>query len=204
MLNSLLKKMIKVGLTGGIGSGKSIIIKIFSSIGIPVYIADEKAKILMNSNFILQKSLIKEFGDEVYANNKLNAKYLSEIIFNNKNALNKINSIVHPFVMSDFVQWAQNQQHANYVLMESAILFETGLYKEFDKIISVTAPENLRIKRIINRDKLSKDEIKRRIENQYNDEERLALSDYVIKNDEDELVIPQILKIHNEIIKTIN
>ncbi len=193
--------MLKIGLTGGIGSGKSVVVKIFQLLDIPVYIADTEAKRIMNTCKTVQKQLISTFGSAVYAEkNKIDRKFLASLIFNNPDALKQINAIVHPAVRNDFQQWCKTQKEAPYVIQESAILFDTGENVSFDKIITVTADESLRIERIISRDHTTKEEILSRIKNQLSDDIRIAQSDFVIYNNT-ELLLPQVLKIHQELLK---
>ncbi|MBN2519596.1 MAG: dephospho-CoA kinase [Bacteroidales bacterium] len=191
--------MIKVGLTGGIGSGKSVISKIFRILDIPVYFADQRAKELMENNEIIKSKLMDIFGKKIYHKNKLQRKLLSQIIFKDGKLLQKVNSIVHPIVRDDFIEWMKYKTGYKYVIEEAAILFETGYYKEFDKIITVIAPVDLRIQRIILRDNTTENEVKQRMKNQWEDEDKIKYSDYIIINDDKELVIPQVLKIHKEL-----
>jgi len=187
--------MLKVGLTGGIGTGKSIAGKVFSLMGIPVYISDLEAKRLMNENLIIREQLIAKFGKSVYLQNKqLNRKYLADIIFNQPDALKEVNAIVHPVVREDFAKWCEASNQAPYVIQESAILFDTGLYKNFDKIICITAQEEIRISRVMKRDKVSEKSVKERIKNQISETVKVEKSDYVIYNNS-ELIIPQIINI---------
>ncbi len=190
--------MIIVGLTGGIGSGKTIVCKVFEKLNIPIYSADIEAKKLMNSNFEIKSKLISEFGKNVYRNNSLNKKFLANIIFNNKKKLHFVNSVVHPIVKKHIKNWV-SMQTSNYVIIENAILFESGFDKIANKIITVTAPEELKIQRVIKRDDSTYEEVKSRINNQMPDEYKIKKSDFVIKNDNEQLILPQILKIHKEI-----
>ncbi len=190
--------MIIVGLTGGIGSGKTIVCKVFEKLNIPVYSADTEAKKLMNSDYKIKSKLISEFGNNVYRNNSLNKKFLANIIFNNKKKLLFVNSVVHPVVKKHIKNWI-SQQTSNYVIIENAILFESGFDKIANKIITVTAPEELRIRRVVKRDNSTYKEVKARINNQMPDEEKIKKSDFVIQNDNEQLILPQILKIHKEI-----
>jgi len=173
--------MKNIGLTGGIGSGKSTISKIFISKGIPVYDSDSKAKFLMNSSIELKNNIIKKFGNESYKNNKLNRKYLANIVFNDKLKMIKINSLVHPYVYKDYNDWKRGI-FSKYVIFESALIFETGSYKNNDFNILVVSDIDKRIKRIKNRDKLSKKDIIKRIHNQWSDDKKISLCDYIIKN----------------------
>lgn len=191
--------MLKIGLTGGIGSGKSLVGKAFEMMGVPVYVADLEAKRLMNSNVTVQSLLIARFGDQIYDSNaNLNRKLLAEIVFNDEEALKDINSIVHPAVREDFKKWCESHSHLSYVIQESAILFDTGLYKNFDKIITVSAEEERRIQRVVERDSTSKELILERIRNQLPESVRIERADFVIYNNT-ELVLPQIDLINKQI-----
>ena len=188
--------MLKIGLTGGIGSGKSLVADIFSRLGIAVYISDNIAKKLMNSNEAVKKSLSDEFGESIYAENQLNRKKLADIIFNDDTKLQKVNAIVHPYVRDDFETFCMENEGSPYIINESAIVFTSGLYKTLDKIISVIAPLDLRIQRVIERDNTSKENIEKRAATQLTDEERIAKSDFLLYNDEKQLLTPQILSLH--------
>jgi len=194
--------MIIVGLTGGIGSGKTIVAKQFSEMGIPVYIADEEAKGLMGRSKVIKKKLIKLFGDEAYVNNELNKPFLANIIFNDKVYLQKMNAIVHPKVARHFEKWVL-KQHAPYVIKEVAILFENGGHKVCDFVITVTAPIETRIKRLLKRDNTSKEKIEVIMKNQWTDEDKVKHSHFVIENVELENTKKQVVKIHKEILKKI-
>ncbi len=189
-----------IGLTGGIGSGKSTVGKVFYELGIPVYNADTEANKLINSSPEIIRKLKKTFGEDIYdKKNNLERKKLANIIFNDKKMLNKVNSIVHPAVKKDFLKWV-SEQTSKYVIKEAAILFESGSYKEVDKIITVIAPKNIKILRVCKRDCVSIEKVEERIKNQMPDNLKVLKSNYVIYNDEIRLVLPQIIKIHNKII----
>ena len=173
--------MMVVGLTGGIGSGKSTVAKMFKKLGVPVYNSDKKAKKLMKSSKKIRKSIKGLLGDEAYAGKKLNKAYIAGRIFQDKTLLDQMNAIVHPAVRRNFIAWA-NKQQAPYVIQEAAIIFENDLHQFYDKIILVTAPEKLRIKRVMDRDGIPKSEILVRIANQWKDTRKIQLSDYVIHN----------------------
>ncbi len=198
--------MLIVGLTGNIGSGKSIVAAIFSSLGIPVYNADNNAKKFLDN--IEVKSLIKSaFGDKVFeVNYSINKKSLADIVFNDSDKLKTLNSIIHPFVIEDFKSWIQLNLTTNnhklstkYVIIEAAILFETGYNTIADKIIVVTCPEDLRIKRIMKRDSMTEPEVRQRMKNQWNEDDIIKLAGFIIKNDEMQLITPQALEIHKQI-----
>lgn len=190
--------MIKVGITGGIGSGKSTIAHLFETMGYPVYYADARAKWLMDNDPIIKEQLIAIFGQKVYPGH-LEKKILANIVFSNPSALSKLNSITHPAVERDFNNWCLAQD-ARIVFKEAAILFESGTHKSVDKIICVTAPESLRTKRVLRRDSINEKQVEERIHNQWSDKEKIRLSDFVIKSDDEHLVIPQTLDILNKII----
>lgn len=190
---------LNVAITGGIGSGKSVACRIFSTLGIPVYYADIEAKILTSTNTELRTKLIEAFGEQVYSNGELNKTFFAEQIFNDANKRQLANSIIHPAVHQQFATWRSLQKDAPYTLHEAAIVFETGSYRMFDKIITVVAPLDVRIERIMARDNTSKEMILKKINSQWPDEEKMMLSDFVIKNDEMELLLPQILEIHKQL-----
>lgn len=188
-----------IGLTGGIGSGKTTVAKMFAAKGIPVYIADEEAKKLMNTKEIIQ-AIESEFGKDIVINGKINRSLLAEKVFNNKEKLNVLNQIVHPAVKKDFKRWLQKQQDFPFVMKETAILFETGGNKDCDLVITVTAPLFERISRIISRDNTTEESIKDRIKNQLDDDFKIKHSDFVIQNSTIESTENQV----DEIVKALN
>jgi len=195
-----MNKPLSIGLTGGIGSGKSLVADFFKLLGIPVYISDVEAKNLMQTNSLIRESLIEAFGEIVYSDSgELNRSELAEIIFNNGDALKKVNSIVHPQVRSHYQEWLLKYLGVPYVIQESAILFDTGLYKNFDKIITVTADKEIRLKRVVERDSCSRESVLERMSKQISEQEKIEKSDFVIYNNT-ELVIPQIITIHKQIL----
>lgn len=191
--------MLRVGLTGGLGSGKSTIASIFEVLGIPVYYADTAAKKLMNEDPSLKEAIILHFGKNAYLNNTLNRQYLASMVFDNKQKLELLNSIVHPATIRDAEQW-MHQQKSLYAIKEAALIFESGSQKELDHIIGVTAPLELRIKRAMARDHITKDQVMARINKQIDQEEKMKMCDSVIVNDEVGMVIPQVLKVHEELV----
>lgn len=191
--------MVLIGLTGGIGSGKSTVAKVFETLGIPVYYADDEAKRLMNTDERLKQEIIKQFGIESYKDGTLNRPYIASLVFTNKEKLSLLNSLVHPVTIEDSQKWVL-QQISPYVIREAALLFESGANKGLDFVIGVSAPLPLRIQRVIQRDSLSKEEIEQRISRQMDEEEKLKKCDFVILNDEKQLVIPQVLDIHKKIL----
>lgn len=193
--------MIKIGITGGIGSGKTTVSKVFQLLGVPVYYSDDEAKKLLDENEEVNKSIVNVFGKEVMHEHALvDRKKLAAIVFNNKEKLAQLNAIVHPAVGKHFDNWLK-QQHTPYVLKEAAILFESGAYKQVDKTIVVTAPMELKVARVVKRDKVEAEEVIKRINNQMSDEDKVKRSDFVITNDETSLVIPQVLSIHENIMR---
>ena len=185
---------IKTGITGNIGSGKSSVCRIFEALNIPVYYSDIKAKELIHTDSEIISVYKRIFGKDIYINGQLDTKHVSEIIFKDKKILKEIESVVHPAVIKDFIRWADECQ-SHLVVYESAILFESGYYNFLDKIIFVSAPENLRIKRVMKRDNVSKNEVCSRINNQWSEEKKISLCDYVIVCDDVIAVIPQVLKL---------
>lgn len=193
--------MLKIGLTGGIGSGKTTVAKVFEVLGIPVYYADEAAKLLMHNDELLKQQLILHFGKETYfEDGRLNRKHVSSLVFDNKEKLELLNSLVHPATIADAKQWF-SQQRSPYVVKEAALLFESGTAEGLDYIIGVTAPAALRIKRVMDRDSVTADEVKRRMANQVDEAMKMKLCDFVLLNNEQELLLPQVLALHNELIK---
>lgn len=188
----------QVGITGGIGSGKSLVCKIFQCLGIPVYDADSHAKALMTTDGILISNIQKEFGLLSYnTDGSVNRSYLGETVFSDPERLKKLNSLVHPRVKEDYLRWVRGNVHHPYVLKEAALLFETGSNKELDKIIVVHAPEDLRIKRVLSRDAQRTEElVKEIIRNQMAEVEKLNCADFILYNDESRLLTPQVLELH--------
>ena len=195
--------MISVGITGGIGSGKTLVCNFFEILNVPVYYADDRAKFLMNSDEDIKQGIKNAFGPDAYdKNGKLNRAFLANQVFNNKEKLEKLNSLVHPAVWNDTSKWMQSNADEPYVLYEAAILFESGSYKMLNKVITVYAPKETRIKRVVARDKTNIKEVQKRIDNQMSYEEKIAKSDYVVYNDGSQELISQILNIHKELINS--
>lgn len=189
--------MIKVGITGGIGSGKSTVARIFTVLGIPVYYADEVAKRLMNEHPLIRQQLIQHFGEETYSGNQLNRSYLAKQVFNNEEKLRLLNSIVHPVTIAEGEEWMRNQT-TPYAIKEAALFFESGSQSDLDYMIGVSAPMHLRIKRVMDRDGITREDVQRRMLNQISDEIKMKLCDFVIVNDEQQLIVPQVLSLHEK------
>jgi dephospho-CoA kinase len=189
---------LQIGITGGIGSGKSLVCKIFNALGIPTYDADSRAKMVMTTDGILVDAIKKEFGVLSYdAKGVLNRQHLANSVFNHPDKLKRLNALVHPRVAVDYEHWVTSQADVKYVLKEAALLFESGSYQSLDKIIVVTAPETLRVQRVLMRDPhRSVEQTKEIIRNQIEEEEKIKRADYVIINDETTLLIPQVFKLH--------
>lgn len=190
----------KIGITGGIGSGKSVVSTILRTMGYPVYDSDERAKFLMNHHPEIRKQLITHFGESVYTNDQLNKTYLAACIFTNPEKREMVNSIVHPVVRTDFAAWSESQK-APIVFQESAILFETGGYRMLDATLLVTAPEEIRIKRVMERDQTTRSQVQERIAAQLPANEVAELATFVIQNDEKQLLIPQIESFIRQILR---
>ena len=188
-----------VGLTGGIGSGKTTVANFFKDLGVPVYIADIEAKALMNRSKIIKRKLIQLFGDQAYIDTSLNKPFIASQIFNNKALLQQMNAIVHPKVAKHFANWVR-KQNSDYVISEAAIIFENGSYKKYDVIITVVAPEDVRLKRVVKRDDSSADKVKAIMKNQWSDKQKTELSDFVITNVNLEDTRLQVGKIHTKIL----
>ncbi len=188
--------MKKIGITGGIGSGKTTVCEIFSTLGIPVFNADLEAKNLQNNNNDIKQLIIKVLGNSVYTNDGiLDRKKVAEIIFNDPNALAAMNDIIHPAVRRNFLSWSERYHEVPYVLYEAAILFESGYARDFDQTILILADEQIRISRVVKRDKITEEVIKQRISNQMPDRVKIKKANYIIENNDQSLLIPQILKI---------
>ncbi|MEN8118112.1 MAG: dephospho-CoA kinase [Bacteroidota bacterium] len=190
---------ISVGVTGGIGSGKSTVCRIFKILGVPVFEADAVAKQLINSNAEIKSGLINLFGEDIYTKSGMvDRKKLAAIIFNDDLQLEKVNKLIHPVVRSEFQTW-KNVQKTQYVIHEAAILFESGFYKMMNFTILVTAPEQLRIERVTTRDGSDAEQVKERMAKQWSDGQKRKLATIEIKNDNSELIIPQIIKFDNQL-----
>ena len=192
-----------VGLTGGIGSGKTTVANLFNKLGVPIYVSDVEAKRIMVTNKKVITAIKSLLGNEAYTNvNELNRSYISEQVFKNKSLLNDLNSIVHPAVAEDFLNWYKDQK-AEYVIKESAILFESGSFKNCDSVITVTAPLEERINRVVLRDKVTKKQVLHRVMNQLSDEDKIDRSNFIIINKTLEGTEGQVEKINTQIINII-
>jgi dephospho-CoA kinase len=191
--------MIKVGITGGIGSGKSHICGIFQRLGVPVYYADMAARELSDSDDEIRQVLISLMGNDLYIGSKLNRSKMATLIFNNKKLLTTVNRLFYNKVMNHFKEWCGQQAAARYVLHESAILFESTAHRMFETIITVSAPESLRIKRVMERSDMNPEKIQAILLSQIPEQEKILLSGFVIRNDDHTLVLPQVLLIHESL-----
>ncbi|MBX3256134.1 MAG: dephospho-CoA kinase [Chitinophagaceae bacterium] len=192
--------MLKIGLTGGIGSGKSTVARLFEIHGIPVYYADTAAKEIMSTDEVLQQQIIHHFGANAYVNNNLNRKYLADIVFKDKDKLALLNSLVHPATVRDAMRW-MSRQTAPYTVKEAALIFESGSQAELDYVIAVYAPKTLRIHRTMQRDRIDREEVLKRMKNQIDEEIKMRLGDFVIYNDEQQLLIPQVNRLHEQLLE---
>jgi dephospho-CoA kinase len=195
--------MYKVGITGGIGSGKTTVCKIFEVLGVPVYYADVEAKKLYDNDYELKELIIKHFGKDVYSNDKFDRLRMREIIYNNDDKLALLNSLVHPLVIQHANEWMKQQTHS-YSIKEAALMIESGSSKELDKLILVSCPVNLRIERVSSRDQLAPEEVMARIEKQLPEEIMREHADFEIVNDESLLLIPQVEAIHSQLLMLAN
>jgi dephospho-CoA kinase len=191
---------LKIGLTGGIGSGKSTVAKVFETIGIPVYYADDAAKRLMSEDAQLREQIIALFGPEAYINNLPDRKYIAKLVFNNKEKLQQLNAVVHPATIRDGEEWMKRQT-TPYAIKEAALIFESGTQSQLDYVIGVSAPAALRIHRAMKRDHVSREEILSRMNKQIQEIIKMRLCDFIIYNDEQQLVIPQVLDLHKKLME---
>ncbi|NJB69562.1 dephospho-CoA kinase [Saonia flava] len=190
-----------VGLTGGIGSGKTTVAKMFKALGVPVYNSDKEAKRLMKRSKKVKKKIIELLGEEAYVDKKINRSYISQKIFTNEGLLKKMNSIVHPAVRKHFLTWVKKQD-APYVIQEAAIIFENSSESNYDKIILVTAPKKVRIERVVTRDDISIQKVMERMGNQWDDDIKIEKADYVIDNLNLDETENEVLRIHNQLLYT--
>lgn len=187
--------MLKVAITGGIGSGKSLVCQVFKTLGIPIFNADDTSNQLVENNLELKASIIELFGKEAYINGNYNRKFIGNIVFSNPEKLQLLNDLIHPLAIQAAKQWFE-EQHAPYAIKEAAILFESNAQQDIDIVIGITAPEAVRIERVMQRTGYNKEEVIKRIALQMPDEEKMAKCDYVIQNDNKTAILPQLLRIH--------
>ena len=192
--------MIRVGVTGGIGSGKSLVCEVFSKLGIPVYSADEEAHFVTNADPLIRLELIDIFGPSIYNGDSLNRLILAELIFKDKDLLQRVNQIIHPRVAEHFDNWCRNFSSYPYVIQESAIIFESGAFRSFHRIVAVTAPEELRLQRVMTRKNMTHEKFQSILRNQLCEEDLKDRSDFLIINDDIAPLLPQILNLHNLLI----
>ncbi len=192
--------ILKIGLTGGIGSGKSTVAKVFGTLGIPVFDADSVAKNIMNEDAHLQQQIVRTFGDGAYTDGKLNRKYLADIVFNDPFKLEQLNALVHPATIQAAEDWMK-QQHAPYGIKEAALLFEAGSAGHLDYVIGVYAPQALRIKRVMDREQVGRQDVLTRMSRQVDEQIKMRLCDFIIVNDEQQMVIPQVLNLHEKLLE---
>jgi dephospho-CoA kinase len=195
--------MLKIGLTGGIGSGKTTVAHIFEVLGIPVYYADAAAKQLMNENEDLKLKIIEQFGAESYVDGKINRSYLATQVFSDTEKTTIINSIVHPITIADAETWMQKQTTA-YAIKEAALIFEAKAEKHLDLIIGVQSPLPIRIQRVMQRDNITEEAVQARMQKQMDETEKMSRCDFIVVNNEKELLIPQVIAIHEKIIENLN
>ena len=197
--------MLKVGITGGIGSGKTTVCRVFEVLGIPVFYADDVAKSVMHTDALLREDIIKGFGKDSYTvNGDLDRNYIAAIVFSDKEQLVKLNALVHPAVFRAFESWVAEQKDVPYVLKEAALLFESDAYKMCDQSILVKSPEALKFERIMVRDQITLEEVRLRMDRQFSDEKKEKMADHLITNNEQMLLIPQILALHKHFIQMIH
>jgi len=191
--------MLKVGVTGGIGSGKTTVCKVFELLGIPVFYADDVAKSIMQTDPVLKTALLNTFGENAYTKDgMLNRAYISSIVFNDKQELEKLNSLVHPAVLRAFDNWVLEHHESPYVIKEAALLYESGGFKMCNKSILVIAPTLIKMNRVKLRDGISEEDIQLRMNRQFSDEMKIKYADHILNNDEKQLLIPQIIHLHQQ------
>jgi dephospho-CoA kinase len=191
--------MLKVGITGGIGSGKSTLAKVYEVLGIPVYYADDAAKRLMNEDEELKQKIQQQFGDQIYKNGKLDRKQMADIVFASPEKLELLNTLVHPATIKEAERWMK-EQTTPYTLKEAALIFESGAQEQLDYVIGVTAPVPLRIQRTMQRDNITREEVIARMDKQMDETIKMKLCDFIITNDEQEMLLPQVLALHDKLL----
>jgi len=189
--------MLKVGITGGMGSGKSTVCNILKNLGVPVFSSDDVGKMLLNNDDYLKSQIKKKFDSDMYTSSgTIDREQMARLVFNNPDELKKLNELVHPRVKAEFDSWCKKNEKKPYVVKEAAILFETDQHKELDKMVTVFCPKEERIRRIIKRDEVTKESVEKRMLHQYSDAERNALADFIIMNDGNEELLPQVKELH--------
>lgn len=193
--------MFKLGVTGGIGSGKTLVCQIFEKLGVAVYNADSAAKTLMNSHRELKAGIVQVFGKEAYGPEGLNRSYLAGLVFGNREKLEVLNKLVHPVVRQDFLKWTELQEASPYVVEEAAILFESGAYAFLDQSVLVYAPQELRIERVMKRDGIGREQVLKRMGHQMDEEKKSEMADHVLMNDGMHMLLPQVIELHTKILE---
>lgn len=191
--------MLKIGLTGGMGSGKTTVSRIFSVLGIPVFYADDVAKQLMNEDEGLKKKIIQLFGENAYHDNELNRKFIAGIVFNDKFKLEQLNAVVHPVTIAAAANWI-NKQTSPYIIKEAALMFESAAAVHLDYVIGVYAPQHLRLQRVMQRDNVKREDVLARMNSQVDETIKMKLCDFIIVNDEQQAVLPQVISLHKKLL----
>lgn len=194
--------MYRVGVTGGIGSGKTMVCSMLQKLGAAIYHADDKARSLMNSDAGLKSGIVALFGEEAYRDECLDRAYLADLVFGNSELLTQLNKLVHPVVRQDFDRWAQKQTESLYVVEEAAILFESGASQEMDLSVLVSAPEEVRINRVMERDGVSREKVISRMKHQLDEAEKMKLAGHLIYNDGEKMLLPQVVELHNKVLNS--
>jgi dephospho-CoA kinase len=192
--------MMKIGITGGIGSGKSTVCKVFNVLGVPIYNADENARRLMAEDESLVKKIKNLLGEDVYRNGRPDRTKIASLVFSNREKLEQLNALVHPVVGRDFLRWADSYKNHAYIIKEAAILFESGADKGLDAVIFVSAPKSLRVQRIIQRDGVTEEQVKQRMKNQWPETKKKERARFTLVNDEKKMLLPQVIRLHNKLI----
>ncbi|MDF1576191.1 MAG: dephospho-CoA kinase [Bacteroidales bacterium] len=196
--------MFIVGITGGIGSGKSLVCSILNKFGVPVYSADAEARRLMNTDSNIRSAILQIFGERAYSGAGLNREYLAETVFGDADKLSRLNELVHPAVGDDFIRWADMQKEAPYVIEEAAILYESGAYEKMHLTVLIYAPRELRIKRVMERDQVGRKDVLKRMGHQLSEEEKMNMADHIIHNDGTQMLLPQVTELHQTILNSID
>ena len=192
--------MLKVGLTGGIGSGKSTVARVFEVLGVPVYYADSAGRMLVDNDPGIRTEIIKHFGKESYKDGRLDRQYISTIVFGDEKKRELLNEITHPVIISDAAKWMK-KQNAAYIIKEAALIFESGSEKDLDYVIGVKSPRGLRIKRVMERDSTSKAEVIKKMESQMDEDVKMKKCDFLLINDEQQLLVPQVMALHQQLLQ---